>query len=215
MNERTLWRIAAIAGVAVVALAVAFGMIAGLKACAPPQGLDPIIAFELARSPAQALALLTGPVCVGAQHGALWLDALGFIPAYAIFYGAGAAAAGGRFAKVAVAATVAAALFDQVEGVELFRILADPASAAPYALLVPAVRAKFALLGLVALLIGGRLVQRRGWEALPGALIALSGGVTIVSVADDARAAIMMKAITLGLLALLARAAIRAFRRAS
>lgn len=212
MTERGQWRGSAIAGAIVIATAIGFGMIGALKACAPPPGIDPVIGFELARVPAQVGAMLGDATCRAGQSSALALDTFVFIPAYAIFLGLAALAAGGRFAKAALAIVLVAALLDQVEGLTLWRILgAFPGEPSHFTVLVPAVRAKFALLGLAALLIGGRIVQRRGLGMAAGAVIVAGGALASVSVLDDARAPTMVMGAAVAWLALLLYAAIMSF----
>lgn len=213
MTTRDRWRACLIAGLAMMSAAIGFGQFAGLKACTPPAGLAPIIAFEMARVPEQVSALFAASACAQAQSSALWLDALLFIPAYTLFLCFGALAAGGRFAKAAIACVVLAALLDQAEGVVLWRILdAPPGDPGHFALLVPVVRAKFALLGAGALLIGGDLLRSRGVALLPGVAMIAGGAMTLVSVADDTRTPVMMTGASISWLTLLAWAAISALR---
>ena len=169
-------------------------------ACGPTGGAGPILAFELARSPADMLALFGGEPCTSrfaaAQRTGLWLDMLGFIPAYASFLALGAWAARGgerRLALAAVAAVLAAGLCDEIEGVVMFRLLdtfpGDPGLFAP---LFWMVHAKFALLGLGALLIA-LLLWRGSWLTRLAALVTAFGGVVAIALLfTDPRAPLMM-----------------------
>jgi hypothetical protein len=161
----------------------AFGWIAGLKACGPTGGASPIIAFELARTPDAIAALFGSEPCtatlLAAQRSALWLDELGFIPAYTAFLALGAWALrrADRLAIVTVAIFLIAGLCDEVEGVTMFALM-DPLPGAPW-LFTPlfwAVRIKFALLGLGELLLAAALV-RGSWIGKIAALPMLAGGL--------------------------------------
>jgi hypothetical protein len=161
----------------------AFGWIPGLKACGPTGGASPIIAFELARTPDAIAALFGSEPCtatlLAAQRSALWLDELGFIPAYTAFLALGAWALrrADRLAIVTVAIFLIAGLCDEVEGVTMFALM-DPLPGTPW-LFTPlfwAVRIKFALLGLGELLLAAALA-RGSWIGRIAALPMLAGGL--------------------------------------
>lgn len=224
-GARRLWLIAFVAGLAMMLVGLGFGQFAGLQHCTPPPGVSPIIALEMARSATEAMAVLTGAECRSAQHDALWLDALGFIPAYALMLiggvlaaGSGAAAGGAaRAMRWGLGAVVLAALLDQVEGGLLFRILAmsDMAKANTgtlFALLFGVVRAKFLALQVVLCLIGWLLARHRDMRLLPGVLIAGAGLLSHAGL-DLGNTPMMMGAMTAGFLALVVTAMIALIAR--
>ena len=188
MTPRATWAGCAATGVVAFLCSWAFGWI-GLVACGPTGGLGPIIAFELARAPADVAALFGSEPCrsalVAAQKTGLVLDGLGFIPFYTAFLIFGAAATGLRgWQKIAVFAAIAlAGLGDEIEGYILRQILNGlPGTDGQIDTLFWVVRGKFALLGLGTLAIGGALLATRRLPAIAsgvaigaGALIALNG----------------------------------------
>src|ERR1700710_155138 len=109
MTSRTAWRLCALAGLIAFVVSWSFGRIPGLVACGPASGgLGPIIAFELARTPAEGAAMFGADPCRptwgGAQCPGLCLDGLGFPPSYPAFLTPAAAAASrGRIRTVIVA----------------------------------------------------------------------------------------------------------------
>lgn len=176
----TPWRWAALAGLAALAISAGFGRIPGIDACG--LGGDTILKFEFVRTPADVEALFPA-FCrtehMLAQRQGLWLDAMGFIPAYSAFLILSLIAlrlesrpAAARLTGIAIILTLAAALCDQFEGLQLFAILADlPGTQARIDLLIPAVRTKFALLALVVAIAGWLHLQQPGWRKPAGALI--------------------------------------------
>lgn len=180
----TIWRWAALVGLVAMAIAIGFGRIPGIDAC----GLsgDPILDFEFVKSPAEVAALFPGncrAVHVTAQRQGLWLDAMGFIPAYSAFLILSLialrherSAVALRLSGIGIVLTLVAALCDQFEGIQLFRLLGDlPGTQSTIDLLMPAVRTKFGLLAVVVTLAGWLHLQQPGWRKLAGALIALAG----------------------------------------
>lgn len=96
---------------------------------------------------------------MAAQRSALWLDALGFVPAYTAFLSLAAWAVAGRTGWPIVVALLIAGTADEIEGVLLFGILADLPGTQPLLdALFWIVRLKFLLLGLSTLAIGVLLV---------------------------------------------------------
>ncbi|HTI31546.1 MAG TPA: hypothetical protein VL405_05400 [Sphingomonas sp.] len=191
MEERILWRWAAALGVIALLISRGFDLFHGLAACVPPK--NAILFFEYARVPADAARIIADQTCSAAQMSALWYDGLAFIPAYGAFLILTALAAGGQLKWPAVAAVMIACVADEVEGLTLASILNHlPGEASHYAILVPAVRIKFALLGLASLLIGGTLIRRRTWLMIPGAIVIAASALALVSVLDDRRAMTLM-----------------------
>lgn len=165
MSPAAAWRWCLAAGLAAFACAWGFGRIPGLVACGPTGGRGPIIAFELARSPAAAAAIFGAEPCrsalIPAQRFGLLLDAAGFIPAYTAFLCLAAWAARREFARPVIAALSIAGLMDEVEGGLLFLILRDfPGGQPVFDILFWVVRAKFLLLGLGTLAIAVLLLVR-------------------------------------------------------
>ena len=180
----TIWRWAVLAGLLAMATSIGFGQIPGIQACSLHG--DAILNFEFVKTPSEVAALFPG-TCriehVAAQRHGLWLDSLGFIPSYTAFLilslvglrteGSGVAK---RIAGTGIVLTLIAALCDQFEGIQLFRILGElPGTQATINLLMPAVRAKFGLLALVIILVGWLHLQMPGWRKPAGAIIAIGG----------------------------------------
>lgn len=169
------------AGLATLAASTGFPPV---DACGPTQGAGPIIALELVRTPAQLAELFGPPACSAAfqaaQWRASWWDALAFIPAYAAFLILGALALRNdarRLSTIAVAALLAAALLDQIEGLVLFQLIPNWQSPPDlFGALFFSVRPKFALLG-----IGSMLLAALAWRGpLLGKVAALpmaAGGI--------------------------------------
>lgn len=180
-----------------------------------------MIAAEMVRSPQQLAGLFWNPAlgqaCAvrleTALDRSLWLDMLAFIPAYAVFLAVGALALGGRIARVAAGAVVLAALLDLVEGVVLFQLVA--AWESPPALfdaLFWTVRPKFALLGVTAILIGAMLARRNRLGVLAGAVMGISGLVSLWMLFTAPRDPLMMQGHAVAWVTLLAVALIGAVR---
>ncbi|MET0307651.1 MAG: hypothetical protein ABW023_02995 [Sphingomonas sp.] len=200
----------------------AFGWISGLAACGDTHGAGPIIAFELARTPEAVRALFGGEPCLSrfaqAQGDGLWLDLLGFIPAYSAFLASGALALrpqASRLAFAAIAIILLAGLLDEIEGLVLFRILAAlPGTPDLLQALFWTVRPKFALLGIGEILLGAML-----WRGpLLGKIAAgplLAGGLASIGfLLANPHSPTMMKAHSYAWMALLVVALIGSFRPA-
>ncbi|QLC25450.1 hypothetical protein HFP57_10755 [Parasphingopyxis algicola] len=212
-TERSWWWRCAGAGLIVILVSLYFGMIPNIEGCAPDIGADnlgSIIAFELVRTPVDVAALFGTPPCtepfLAAMRHATWVDALLFIPAYSAFLICALIALrgyGGSLAGVGIAAVAAAALFDQVEGFWLFMIMDSlPGSQGEINWLIPAVRAKFALLGVGAICIGVLLTRHKGMGFVFGAIIALGGAATTALIVDDAYGALTIQGSAIAWLAL-------------
>ena len=203
MTPSLAWRTTALAGLAVIACLVVFRLIPNLASCGPDQGLGPVMAFELAARPADFAALFGADPCRGpliaAMRRMLWIDALAFIPAYSallVFPLVALRGNGPKLAAAAIAAIIAAALFDEFEGVQSFAILANlsanaPADPASIALLIPAVRAKFALLALATMAIGWLLAREGGWARLSGLVVTAGAALMIAGLAGNAWAGLL------------------------
>jgi hypothetical protein len=188
MTLRAAWRWCAAIGIVAFAISSLFGRIPGLVACGPTGGLEPIMAFEFARTTGDIAAMFGSEPCtstlVAAQKTGLLLDGLGFIPSYTGFLILGAIAAGarGRVKTILITMFILAAISDEIEGFLLNAILDHlPGTPALLRALWWAVHAKFALLALGTLGIGesvarGGLFRRLFAAAIvPGSMFAMLG----------------------------------------
>jgi hypothetical protein len=173
-----------------------FGMIPNIESCAETGGnLGSIIAFEIVRAPADVATLFGEEPCRGqflaAMRHATWVDALAFIPAYSAFLICGMIALRSRGPKIAaagVAAVLLGALFDQIEGVQLFAIMANlPGEQSTIDLLIPMVRGKFALLSLGALAIGWLIARIGGVWPVVGLIVTAGGAIMLFGTTNDAQ----------------------------
>jgi len=222
LSQATAWRLCALAGLATLAVSMAFGRIAGLTPCGPSGGAGAILALELARTPDAVAALFAAEPCtarlLAAQRSALWLDMLVFIPAYTAFLAlAGWALRGnGReLARGALAAALLAGLCDQIEGVTMFAIM-DPLPGALW-LFTPlfwAVRTKFLLLGVAELLLAMRLLRGPWLPRMFGGAMIAGGLMALLFLFLDPHAQSMMRGHSIAWAALLIAALIAALRPA-
>lgn len=212
-TERSWWWRCAGAGLIVIAISIYFGLIPNIEGCAPDvdaSNLGSIIAFELVRTPADVQALFGTGSCtepfVAAMRHATWVDALLFIPAYTAFLVCALLALrgyGGSLASIGIAAVGAAAVFDQIEGFWLFMIMDGlPGTQGEINWLIPAVRSKFALLGIGAICAGVLLTRHRGMGYLFGALVALGGVGTMALIFSDDYARVTIQGSAISWLAL-------------
>jgi hypothetical protein len=218
MTSRTAWRLCALAGLIAFVISWSFGRIPGLVACGPaPGGLGPIIAFELARTPAEVATMFGADPCrstlVGAQWTGLWLDALGFIPSYTAFLILAAVAASrGRIRTVIVTMLLVAGLSDEVEGFVMGGIMkALPGTKAQLDQLYWAVHIKFGLLALATTLIGLAIVRLGGLLPLLLGAVMWIGGMAAIYGFGELPGPVMMQAFTIAWFALLAAAIVAAF----
>lgn len=211
--ERSWWWRCAGAGLIVIGISVYFGMIPNIEGCAPDldaSNLGSIIAFELVRNPADVSALFGTAPCtdpfVSAMRHATWVDAILFIPAYSAFLICALFALRGygrSLASVGIAAVAAAAIFDQIEGFWLFMIMDGlPGTQGEINWLIPAVRAKFTLLGIGAICIGVLLTRHRGMGYVFGALVALGGVASMALIIRDEYVSVTVQGSAISWLAL-------------
>ena len=217
MTPRTAWRLSALAGLVAFVCSWGFGRIPGLVACGPaPGGLSPIIAFELARTPADIATLFGVDPCrstlVGAQWTGLWLDGLGFIPSYTAFLVLAAIAASrGRMRVAIVAMLLVAGLSDEVEGLVMGGIMRTlPGTQAQLDQLYWAVHIKFGLLALGTTLIGLAIVRLGGLIPLLAGALVWIGGMAAIYGFGELPGPVMMQAFTIAWFALLAIAIVAA-----
>ena len=208
------------AGIATLIVAIGFGVIPNIGGCGPGGDAGAIIAFEIVRTPADVAALFGTEPCrtpfVEAMRLSLWIDALVFIPAYTLFLCAGLMALrsqGPMLTLAGVVCALLAAVFDELEGVQLFTILAAlPGEQATIDWLISYVRGKFALLALVALFLGWLMARRGGWMRWTGLLVTIGGAVTMFGLSDDSRAGLLGLGGALAWIPLLIAAAIIVWR---
>jgi hypothetical protein len=194
------WRCAG-AGLVTMIISFYFGMIPNIEACAETRpGLGSIIAFEIVRTPADVATLFGTEPCRGqflaAMRHATWVDALAFIPAYTAFLVLALIALRGRGPKIAAAgaaAVVLGAIFDEIEGVQLFTVMAAlPGEQSAIDILIPMVRGKFAFLALGALAIGWLMARLPGFFwGIAGLIVTAGGAVMLFGVSSDAQAAFL------------------------
>jgi hypothetical protein len=186
--QSSAWRWCALAGLIALAVAVAMLTVPDMVPCGPPRGTQAVVVLELARSPAEVAALFGAEPCsersVVAQRKALWLNMLGFIPAYAVFLLLGIVALRRLnlgLALVAFQLVTIAVTLDGLSGVIQFHILRQlPGTERLLTGLFWTARPKFALLGLaevaIALLLwrGGALAKMASRATMGGAAVSLT-----------------------------------------
>jgi hypothetical protein len=220
VRPRTAWRLSVLAGLVAFACSFAFGKIPGLIACGTFAGsgqLGPILAFELARTPADVAALFGSGACrttlVDAQVKGLWLDALGFIPSYTAFLALAAIAASrGRMQRAIVAMLLIAGLSDEIEGLVMWRIIGNlPGTDGQLGALYWAVHVKFALLAIGTTLIGLELIRTlRLWPMLFGLVVTVGGAAAVYAFCALPNA-MMMAGFTYAWFAILVTAIVASF----
>jgi hypothetical protein len=196
---------------------MAFGRVTDLALCGTAGGAGAILSFELARTPAELAALLTGQRCIDAQAAALWIDELWFIPAYTAFLALGAWSLrqGGRgLALAALSAFLLAGLFDEIEGLVMFALLGDSLNGPGiFSALFWAVHLKFALLGIGEVLLAA-LMFRYYWPRVAAVPIGTFGLVSLWFLLTDPHDRWLMLAHRNAWMALLAFAIVAAIRPA-
>jgi hypothetical protein len=218
MRNATAWRLCVLAGVVAFVISWGFGQIPGLASCGPtPGGLGSIIGFELARTPGDVAALFGAEPCrarlIAAQINGLWLDELGFIPAYTAFLVLAAiATCRGRMRQIVVAMLLVAAISDEVEGLLMYGIMRTlPGTAAQLTQLWWAVHIKFGLLALATTLIGLAILRTGGLWAMLFGIVVWVGGMAAIYGFGQLPGPIMMSAFTFAWFALLGTAITASF----
>jgi hypothetical protein len=168
MSERTAFRLAVLAALAMLGVGVFMGVTA---APCRPLPMSALTAFELVRSveDLQRIFGVAGDVCrapITAQldHANL-LDTIAYIPAYAAFYALVLFGLGKRDATLgwtAVTITLICALADWIENAAMFELSAAPDAPADWLpTLIAATNLKWVGLA-VATTLGGVMLWRRG-----------------------------------------------------
>ncbi|WP_088311179.1 hypothetical protein [Novosphingobium sp. B 225] len=190
MNKgNRLWQFAGVIFIFVLLIAIGFTRIGGIGACANTP--DPILAFELAKSPAELAALFPEScraAALAAQRTGLWLDILAFIPVYggALIYVLRAASGGdpalGLLVRGAIVLVVTGMLFDLWENSRMLQLIGTfPGDQATFDQLVAAPRIKFALLAVAEAAAGWLCWRSSNWTrwlgvaAIGGAVLTLAG----------------------------------------
>lgn len=173
----TLWRAAAVAALLTILVALSFGLVPGINACGPEASW---IAFQKVDSPAAVAKLICNqPAFVHALRTSMWLDALIFIPVYAVFLGLVFRAlrpVPRPIWLLGMAALTVGIVADQIEGFRLLAILdALPGTQAMTDAVNAATLGKKLGLSLITLLIGLLLLRDRGTVRILGAFVALGG----------------------------------------
>lgn len=215
-SNTRLWAIlTALAGLATLAVTVGFRILPEVAAaqaagCGGPQ----VIAFEFARTVAEALALFQPDRCradlVAAMDAANTLDVRAYIPAYTLFgvFGAIFAARGGRppLVLLAILASITALVADYVETLGLLAITADLGAAtdAMTGRASTAAWIKFGALAAHGLLVAGAafLTTPRRW-IVGAAMIAPAIGFAAAAIDPDRFMAVLSLGYVIGWMTLL------------
>lgn len=217
MKRPTAWGWCAAAGLFAFAAVTALRVAMAKLGCASPEVPDPVLMLEFARSPADVMAMLApcpGPMRHAQQVG-LWIDTLGFVPGYTLFLVTAGFAIRRPTATLAMAFAILAALSDEAENALLLAILGAPVP--PVALFGPlaiAVPAKFALLSVAEMLIGGALLRSGLTFRIAGLAMIAGGAVSLPMLFIEPRGGLMTGGHTLALVALLVAALVAALRPA-
>lgn len=190
MTSNRWWQLCVVAGAGVIMSMFVFATVDNNQACGPTDGLAPILAFELVRSPDEVAGLFGSEPCrsrfAAAMDEVNRIDTYLFIPIFVCFLGCGALAAGGGATWVAGATAVlavVAGVCDLAENQILVAVTAElPGTAAQIDRLFYLVRIKFALLGLVSVAIGTLLAPRGNWTRGAALLLIVSGLMTVAAV---------------------------------
>jgi hypothetical protein len=179
------FRFSFVAGLVVLVLAVVSAAIEQPQPCgALPTHYAPVIAFELARTRADLVALFGAEpstcraAMVATMNAANWADLFLFMPAYGVFlafFFVGQKAHGGRIAQLGVRLAIVAGVADVVENLFLFRVTANVDAAEPWlGALAIATGIKWLALGVIgaltAILILAMAGRGRRFAALCSAL---------------------------------------------
>ncbi len=183
MTRAAAWRWCLAAGVAAFIGSWMLGRVPGLVACGSTNGMGPILAFELVRSPADVTALFGTDPCratfAAAQRTGAMIDMLLFVPAYTAFLVLAAISVGLQRGWVVLVAVILilAGLLDEVEGLMMLGLLANlPGTQPAIDALSLTVHGKFVLLTAGTIGVGALLVDTRRIAAVAGGLVVLVGG---------------------------------------
>lgn len=184
-------RVSLTAGLLVLVLTVVSGIVARMVPCGGlPKTYAPILAFELARTPTDLVALFGAEpsacrdVLITTAHRATIGDYALYMPAYGLFLLAWFVALRARrpsLARAGIALAVIALVGDALENVCLFGILAQPVSESPALAWLPwATNVKWVALGAIGVLVA-IAVGSRGVAGKIGARFALIAPLGVVA----------------------------------
>ncbi len=184
----TAWRWSALGGVLTVLIGLSFALVPDIGACDATNPGGVWADFQRIRSVAD-VATRIRPDCanalVPALKSSMWLDALAFIPVYALLLGAALVALRAVFRPVFAAGVVllgAGVVADQSEGVLLLNILnALPGNQALIDVLIPVKLAKELALSGATIAVGILLVLRGHVARWPGLLIAKAAAIGVIA----------------------------------
>lgn len=218
------YRISIVFALIVIALTVYSALLPPVAVCGGlPPNYAPIIAFELARSPADLQAIFgtaPGPcrTAIAARMDLInWIDSFAFIPAYGgflIFFLLGLRERSPRLATTALALTIVACLADYAENACLFHLSAKPDAPSVWLAALPwATGVKWVGLGLSAGLAGIALASRGGANLIALFPCLLSLFVTVFAMVDPHRfGPYVSNAVALGWITFLVYNLVYAFR---
>lgn len=208
-------------------LTIAAGIVAPMRACGGlPSGYAPIIAFELARTPADLVALFGSEpspcrdALTSTMRRATIGDYVAYMPAYGAFLIAAFVAMRAqrrRLANVGITLAIIALVGDALENACLFAILEHPVDDTLSLARLPwATNVKWVALGVLAIVSLPAIVTRGAWGKLGATLSLLAPlGVLATIVAPQRFGPFIALGITLNWIALMAIVARDSFGKKS
>lgn len=184
----TAWRWALVGALATIAIAMTFGMVPGIGACGPSNGIGQWASFQTITSVGEVEAmfrLANRGACVPALMVSMKLDALAFIPAFTLLLAANVIALRPpRWLLIgSLTALAGGAIADQLEGISLLTILHQlPGTEAMVDNVVAAHFAKKLLLALATAGAGLSLILSAGWHRWAGVMVVLGAGAALANV---------------------------------
>ncbi len=177
-------------------ISISFGQIPGINACGPGPAGEPILSLEFVTNPDQVASLFPAhckSALAQAHVTGVWVDIMGFVPAYLftliaalVALGRDVGPRGRRIVLAGFIAAIVAAICDQVENIQLLRIVdALPGTQGMIDILMPAVRAKFALLGVAVGCVGALIFRGSGWMRYAGLIMIGGGAMSILGLFLD------------------------------
>ncbi len=204
-RPRAWWLLAVLFGLATIGFAVWFTGVVPSTGCAlPPRaGVSALLAYQMARTPADVEAVFGAPgdACragmVAALDRANKVDLVGFIVTYGLFLAAFLLAlardGGGRAARVGLFLLVAGMGFDAYETATQLRISRElPGSDASLLALAIGSAGKYTMLALVSLFAGVAMLARGGTAGRIAAVGCIAGALlSLVGLADSRAIALL------------------------
>ena len=201
-----LWAaLTSLAGLAALAVTVAFRLLPEVEAAGTCLPADAVIRFEFARTAADLQAIFgpCRPQAIAAMDAVNRLDAAAYIPSYAAFAALAAIFLGRSLRRplvlLAVAAAATALVADYIETLTLLRITADLDNAAPLlATSSSAAWIKFAALAFNAVLLSAICLTATPRRPIHSALLILPVLATLVMAIDPSRSGLLSLAYLAG-----------------